>query len=343
MLLALLMTACSGEDAPPASPSALVPFDSVFVLQQRIPLRIPADSPIGLPIAIAEWREDFAIIDQLQAEIRIFNKAGRPTRSIGRPGDGPGEFRRPIAAAVVGDDLAILDAARGVVSTFDPNGRYISSWSATVIQPRSLSEAPAAGGLLLAGQITTLDSNAAPLSLHLFSVDGKRLKSFAPNAQPTQRYQANFNAMTAAVVGSVVLAVRNSSNRVDQYDFVGRPVRSAVVGAPLYRPPAWPKDRLSGPGGEQAQVTKWANDQTWTLGILALDSTRYVTAFSTYDVAAAERVLYYSVAAVGGGKVITTSPTNVVLKAVSRGRVLGMVMSETGSIELQIYRVSTNQ
>jgi hypothetical protein len=61
-------------------------------------------------------------------ELRIYGADGRYLQTIGRKGDGPGEFRRLFwAGRMPGDSIAAWDAALARLSVFDPSGRLARS------------------------------------------------------------------------------------------------------------------------------------------------------------------------------------------------------------------------
>lgn len=343
--LILSLGGCTTEQGTAAPARAtLVPFEKVFVLERRFPLRVPADSPIGLPGPLVVWDDRLALLDQLQANVRVFTFDGQQTMTIGRPGDGPGEFRRPLSAAVVSGDLAVLDANRSAVSFFNRSGAYVGGWEAPLVQPRSLSATPDGKGVLLAARMLgprqKADSSNAPFALHIVSRGGERLESFGVVPRPSHRYERNFNPVSAAIVGSVVVSVSNASNQVEHYDLTQRRSWVRSLGSPLYQGPDWPERAFSGQGGEQLQLTKWANRQTWSLGILPVDSTRYVVVFSRYDPRTDDRSLYYAVAGLGETPTVTTLPSDVALKVVSAGRALGTLVHDDGSVEVLVYRLA---
>ncbi|HXH07024.1 MAG TPA: hypothetical protein VNI83_10585 [Vicinamibacterales bacterium] len=72
---------------------------------------------------------DLLVSDALGGQVLRFDRRGQPLRRYGRRGDGPGEFRSPVAAAAVGDTLlAVADWRLGRVSVFDlRTGAYLRS------------------------------------------------------------------------------------------------------------------------------------------------------------------------------------------------------------------------
>lgn len=63
------------------------------------------------------------IVNAGSNELRFFDGAGRHLRSVGGEGEGPGEFRNPVALwAVRGDSLLVYDGRNRVFSVFDRTG-----------------------------------------------------------------------------------------------------------------------------------------------------------------------------------------------------------------------------
>src|SRR6185436_10448053 len=61
-------------------------------------------------------------------EVKMFDATGKFIRSIGRRGQGPGEFQGVFALGVAPDNrIVIIDVARHRVNVFDNSGLYISS------------------------------------------------------------------------------------------------------------------------------------------------------------------------------------------------------------------------
>lgn len=68
---------------------------------------------------------DILIVNSRAQEVRIFDATGQHRRTIGRRGDGPGEFRSPWHAYPLrGDSLLVIDLYRAV-SIFDEQGAYV--------------------------------------------------------------------------------------------------------------------------------------------------------------------------------------------------------------------------
>lgn len=76
-------------------------------------------------------RGDIFVKDQKPSVIKVFDRGGNFLRSIGREGDGPGEFRAAFLA-VRGDTLVAQDPQNSRVSTFNARtGQVLSTWRST--------------------------------------------------------------------------------------------------------------------------------------------------------------------------------------------------------------------
>ena len=66
------------------------------------------------------------VLDSRVPAVRMYSAAGRWLRDLGRPGEGPGEYREPIAIAVVPGGIGILDRG-GRMETVSLEGRPLRS------------------------------------------------------------------------------------------------------------------------------------------------------------------------------------------------------------------------
>jgi hypothetical protein len=60
--------------------------------------------------------------------IRGFDTTGHPVRTIGRSGEGPGEFRMLLSAGFVGDTLYVADQTLRRLSMFTADGQFVRSY-----------------------------------------------------------------------------------------------------------------------------------------------------------------------------------------------------------------------
>lgn len=109
-----------------------------------------------------------AILDGQAGEIRLFEADGAFRATFGAKGQGPGEFNRPSALALLpGDTLAAYDARPKRITRFSMDGAL--------------------------GRVTTLDGTTNPVSIAMFLPDGKLVgqstlidpSGALPGAEPT--------------------------------------------------------------------------------------------------------------------------------------------------------------
>lgn len=98
----------------------------------------------------------------------IFDRTGRFTGKLGRPGEGPGEFRGVRALRVTpGDTLRVYDARLGRVTVYDPGLRVVRSEPVPTLMWDILWMAP--GGEVVSADIRS----ASKIGLPLHQVDGQ--------------------------------------------------------------------------------------------------------------------------------------------------------------------------
>jgi hypothetical protein len=70
-------------------------------------------------------QDNLYVLDRQSQRVVVFDARGRYVRTIGKRGEGPGEFTLP-AAMAVGDDGSVIvaDVGRTSLSHFDPTGNY---------------------------------------------------------------------------------------------------------------------------------------------------------------------------------------------------------------------------
>lgn len=111
----LLMTACGSENLP-----AVDAPPPVISLEQD--LRIDGHQETLTPVTWMGVSPDGAIALVLWQEhrVRFYDEAGGALGSVGREGEGPGEFMRPVRAGWIGDTLWVSDTQIGRVSWISP-------------------------------------------------------------------------------------------------------------------------------------------------------------------------------------------------------------------------------
>lgn len=138
-----LLAGC-GESAEPVLDPVV--RDSAGVLIQEFPARVidrPAsfrlaeapDVRIGVvegspeyqwtrPVAAGRLSDGgFAVLEQVPAEVRVFDRSGEFVRRVGAEGDGPGELRSPVGLVVLpGDTILVWDRGSRRLNWFSAAG-----------------------------------------------------------------------------------------------------------------------------------------------------------------------------------------------------------------------------
>ena len=269
-------------------------------------------APLGSPIALARWEGDWVLADQMLGELKVFDSTGRWRQTIGRRGEGPGEFSWPLSLAVTSDGLlAVLDRSLNRVSYFERAGAVVSDWLAPPGRFSSIAVL-GDGRVILAGYLAD-GSGFNEHTVHVLSPDGQVSTSLHPRNSPWRPTERNFSSVHLSVRGSQVASVESGSNRVSVTDLSDMTTREIVVESLDYRPVQWPEE-LSG-GLDSA--TAWYNRQTWITRLLLLDD-GLVVRVSTFPNGSPQ------------AKWVVTDPSgrSLVSATPSRGETLNLVLED---------------
>lgn len=174
---AFAVLACTGENAPSTGVTGDVP---TTVISEEEILGAPAftlveDLRIGAADGPPEYQlfrvgdiavgpdDELYVLDTGNDEVRVFDSAGAYIRTIGRSGEGPGEFQSPLVLAVAGDtvvvtgfrdyhvftsDGTLLGSERATGNDFPPTVMDLAATTAgwtTLLQPRRATPRPRPG------------------------------------------------------------------------------------------------------------------------------------------------------------------------------------------------------
>lgn len=128
----IVVAAVLAGDVPRSDNPAQPPHQETWTLQER--WRVGGDDEdillgrIGVVIAGLDG-EVYALDSQL-AQVQVFDADGNHLRTLGREGEGPGEFRQPTAVFLRGDGtVAVQQTFPGRISYLDPDdGTPRGSW-----------------------------------------------------------------------------------------------------------------------------------------------------------------------------------------------------------------------
>ena len=133
LVLAVILTAgCQSDGASSANPFTADPW-TVSGPEVRIGSVDDPEYVFGPVVGLAPGPDGFLYsLHWGDATIRRWAADGTPARSVGREGEGPGEFARPIRMGFFGDSLWVWDLDHYRVSYFDLAGEFLGSMSPKV-------------------------------------------------------------------------------------------------------------------------------------------------------------------------------------------------------------------
>ena len=272
-----LFTACQPDSTPSTDPFAAAPWtlsereatigsiddpDFIFNAILRMPL-----GPDGLLYTLHEG----------EATIRRWTADGSPAGTLGRKGEGPGEFRFPFQLGFFGDSLWVWDVMASRASYFDVEGVFLGSVS--VRSARGSTDEPAARpvaplrdgtfmGVAIAGQRAIASGARTEMPYVRLDAAGNGLARIW--AQPLERHDAiaqlfgdgylsGFGRRALLVVDRRVWSGEgDAAVRVTEIGFDG----DTIVTAPVpYDPTPLTAERYDsvvgdwvGAGGDEAQI-----------------------------------------------------------------------------------------
>ncbi len=83
---------------------------------------------LSRPVAVVCDERSIYVLDSADADIKIYSRAGAYQRTIGRKGQGPGEFRLPNDLDVFGGRLYVADSANRRLQVLDTDGKYMGGF-----------------------------------------------------------------------------------------------------------------------------------------------------------------------------------------------------------------------
>lgn len=118
------------------------------------------------------------VLDEKNFRVAVFGPEGQSIRTMGRKGQGPGEFERPMGLAWLSPtEIVVVDLGRYVV--FDTAGQYVRN----VRRPTTFIQNPY-GGSAAAGALCDLSVTPDSLSLLVTGSDGAVSKFSLPSPPP---------------------------------------------------------------------------------------------------------------------------------------------------------------
>jgi len=152
MMLALALSACVAPDAPDNAPdttwvgtittegsvtTVMNESGSVWggtaTLVENLSIGVNrGEEPYMFGWVISLWATDerIYVVDNQVPALRVYDRAGRYLRDIGRPGPGPGEYQDPGAVALLPDGrITVRENGPGQrINVYSPAGELVDTW-----------------------------------------------------------------------------------------------------------------------------------------------------------------------------------------------------------------------
>jgi hypothetical protein len=190
------------------------------------------------------------VADNAAHRVSVFQGDGRFIATLGREGQGPGEFESPWLVRVdPNDSVFVWDMSLGRMSVFDPAFRFARSFA---VPPQWMVNGIlfAPGGELVIAAYGSGEQHP----LQRLRRDGTRLGSFGPAIQPGRLagFERSLLGGDAALDGPTLVYSNKSPYEVSFLDAAGR-VRTRCIGRAGWTTP--PADVVSDQG--LARVMRW--------------------------------------------------------------------------------------
>jgi hypothetical protein len=174
--------------------------------------------------AVRDSRGRYFVVESYGVRIKVFDAAGKHIETLGRKGEGPGEFRGIGALRIGGGDtLLVFDQSLSRLSIFAPD--------LTFLKTTRLELPPFVGVVLLpAGQVVLASSVRTPerigMPLHLISPDGRALRSFGSRTGAYRPDVPYFDerVIASGAPGRIWSAYRNQYV-IEEWSAAGQPGR----------------------------------------------------------------------------------------------------------------------
>ena len=133
LLVALaIWTGCSSDSPVPGMVGTMLATRTVPLTVVEKPLFVIDDGTqpiLAQPHSVSESSSGvFAIADMSDKDIKLYDRNGQRIGTVGRAGEGPGEFTSLMSATFLGDSIFAYDFAQDRLSVFDATGQFARSF-----------------------------------------------------------------------------------------------------------------------------------------------------------------------------------------------------------------------
>lgn len=306
-----------------------------------------------------------AVLDASAREIRVFDQDGSHRFTIGRGGEGPGEFQNVrLVAQVLGDSIAAVDNMLGRVSVFSGDGKFARSYPIPRVAGGSAPNILGffdSGVMVVATQATAAAAPRSTVLLYTVDTDGKILHQLG--AYPDRENGSNGmglgfgSAATFGIGASTIWSAHTSEFEVRVADSLGTVVRiirlnrlpQSVTDAEVAEAKASVEAQLrrqgmTGPAVARILATEFSKKHPVMAKMLVDDAehlwvSRYTNTMVAEQLVSDQREIWDVFEPSGGLRARVTLPTGFRMDAVAGDLLLGVHTDDSGLQRVRAYRV----
>lgn len=317
-------------------------LEEFLVADPAMELEQPVDHPIGRAAGAVVVGDRLLLADVLVGEVRAYSRRGELLRVIGRPGDGPGEFRAPsLVFSMPTGNFGVYDMQHDAISVFDSTDTFVRRMNLRV---RQIGNAPVVlhGAGLVVPASTEREHEAKPGTrvprLHLVSDSGVVLRSVGSLPAPRNAEESLMSRTLLARVGRHLVFMQSTDPTVHVTTADGDAPLQASAATQFYRPIAWPEEEIAGADWMRA-FQEWHNRQMHATALIPLDEHHFLVAFSDPGGTRGIPMQHLVMMDVKGARHFVTEPSRQMYRPLG-GDVVGSVrQDEGGSVTFQTLRL----
>lgn len=327
----ILIGACVGCGDSRSENALESDFANWFQVRSQHTLEAPADNPIGRISQVLVYRGKVIVVDDMSSDLKLFTERGEYVGVWGGAGDGPGEYRSPIAIGVVESDrLAVLDQSSRVTLLSDI-GEVLGTWRSPVRLVHSMQTSSDGKTIVIGGTVLDAPSDlgaATNYDAHVFDLDGRYRRSVFLRPEPAAPAENSFLGTRLALSGGILVAGRYSRNTLQYHDLQTGREWARPVGESIYEPPIWSRAK----GRTIEDAIRFAEPYLWLQNIIALPCGYHLVTFRRTKSRAS--TFQYVLKSMDGTDLLVTRPTEMEIVGADGSEVIGAEFLADGSVRV---------
>ena len=276
----LMLLVALGACEAPASERAL---EAVFPETKRVVLQEDVTDPIaGITALSVSSQGDLIVTDLAASKVRVFGPDGSLLRTLGGPGEGPGELDGPNwAAAGPNGEIRVVERGSPRVTTYWPND------SATV------ERLPGHYGFWIAPTSNAWTVGAATRTTRFATLGSEEDQTGAafgvpPDRVATTPFWVFFAKDRGVVLGDEVWTNSSMTPELSAFSLHGELLRNAALRSERWIEPTPPPiDRIEHPG-DRERIEAWSRTFTVVTALAAMGDSVVVVQYGVHDPAPQE-------------------------------------------------------